>query len=361
MGSAQSLFSCPQITTRAEPCPGAAAADPSAGAGGNGGGSGTFRASSLVGQCITHQMTYDTKAPGASLFRVLGGVGGRIKLDRAGAPRFEPGVELTAFDCPDSQWIKGVCTHGTTRWVKMPCKRRTCPVCGQLRKQLIAHRIAHGVEVLGGKDGGGWVVLTFAWDIPKCKAVKLANQFVAWVKLYCRRHFDFKPELAKVWELMANGRLHINMVFAPWHYIPKSVLQEKWQDYGGGVLWVKRVGAEIGVEAAKSRQRIGNYLAKLDQMVPYGRGVSYSKGWPELPRASALPRKGEVHWSFVHARSVEGIMHWYDTGLGHWKEVAPGEWASSEPEPCDCFELRVSPASRARGLARYFMKLVGDG
>ena len=307
-------------------------------------------------------MGFDNRAPGVGLEPYVRGVGGRIKLDPVGAPRFVPAVELTAFDCPDSQWIKGQCAHGTTRWVKMPCKKRTCPVCGKLRKQLIAARIANGVEVLGGKDGAGWVVLTFAWDIPKWKAVRLGNQFVAWVKLYCRRHFGFKPEVCKVWEVMARGWLHINIVFAPWHYIAKAVLQEKWQSYGGGVVWVKRVGAEIGVEAAKaSRQMIGNYMAKLDQMVLYGRGVSYSKGWPKLPRASAVPRRGEIHWSFVDAGSEEGIMHWYDTQLGHWKEVAPGEWASSEPEPCDCFEFRPSLLRRAKGMMRALRKGVDDG
>ena len=33
--------------------------------------------------------------------------------------------------CPDSQWVRGTCTgHGQERWVLVPCKRRTCEVCG---------------------------------------------------------------------------------------------------------------------------------------------------------------------------------------------------------------------------------------
>jgi hypothetical protein len=209
------------------------------------------------------------------------------------------------------------------------------------------------VELLGGDAGGAWLVLTFDRDVTKYEAVRISNQYIQWLYRYCKRHFGFKPEWSKVWEVMKNGRLHLNIVVAPWHYIPQSVLATKWHELGGGRIgWVERVGAEVGVEAAKSRQKIGNYIAKWDQAVVYGRGVGYSKGWPQLPKEVHAPRRGQIAWNFVGGVSQEGILHWYDTELGNWQEVLPGEWKTTEPELCDCFEFKVSLLGRAKRMMR---------
>lgn len=241
--------------------------------------------------------------------------------------------------CPDAGWLRGACEHGTIRWLPLTCKRRGCPVCGELRKKRIAWKISAGVEILGGAAGGAWLVLTFDRDVTKDEAVKIANQYMQWLYRYCKRQFGFKPEWAKVWELQESGRLHLNIVLAPWHFIPQKVLAGKWHDLGGGRIgWVERVGAEIGVEAAKSRRKVGNYLAKWDQMVLSGRGVSYSKGWPKLPDPVKVERIGRIRWGFVGSFSEESILHWYEAELGHWHEVVPGEWCSADGEDCHCFD-----------------------
>jgi hypothetical protein len=150
-------------------------------------------------------------------------------------------------------------------------------------------------------------------------------------------------EWAKTWELQKNGRLHLNLVMSPWHYIPQKVLAAKWHSLGGGpIAWVERVGVGIGVEAAKSRLKLGNYIAKFDQMVLSGRGVSYSKGWPKLPDSVCSPRQGEIHWEFVGSMTEGSILHWYETELGHWIEFTPGEWVSPDAECCNCFDFKDS-------------------
>lgn len=121
-------------------------------------------------------------------------------------------------------------------------------------------------------------------------------------------------------------------------------------------MWIERVGKGIGVEAAKSRYKMGLYLAKYDQMVLSGRGVSYSKGWPKLPSEAITPRRGEISWEWIGGVSQLGIEHWYETELGYWREVTLGEWASPEPERCDCFEFKASPLKRARGMREAFKR-----
>ena len=209
--------------------------------------------------------------------------------------------------------------------------------------------MALGIEKLGGTSGAGWQVLTFDEDIGKRKAVRIGNQFCQYLSRYFRRMFGFNPEWVKTWETHRNGKLHLNLLMCPWRFVPQKLLATKWHKLGGGIVtWVERVGAGIGVEVAKARTGIGAYLGKLDQMVRYGRGICYSKGWPKLPSEPKPPRIGEIDWSFIGNFSQEGIEHWYDTGLGYWQEINAGEYKSIVPESCDCFEFGLNRVKMAK-------------
>ena len=148
----------------------------------------------------------------------------------------------------------------------------------------------------------------------------------------------------KTWEVYRSGRHHLNIVLSPWRYIPQKLLSKKWlQLVGVPVLYVKRVATGISKEVAKSRRNnFGKYVSKFDQMPHTGRGVTYSKNWPKLPRDPAAPRRGEIHWGWIGGFSEEGRMHWYETELGHWKNVGAYEWACSEMEKCDCFDFGLN-------------------
>jgi hypothetical protein len=233
----------------------------------------------------------------------------------------------------------GVCRHGAKRWIRLCCKRRDCPVCGVKRRKRIAYRIALGVELLGGPAGAGWAVGTYDRDIDKREAVKVQGHFVRWVRKYTGVHVEY----AAVWEDTKRGRLHLNLIMAPWVYIPQKLLAEKWHHYGGGkVFWIERVGAGIGVEAAKSRNKVANYFAKFEQQVKSGRGVAYSKGWSKLPdNPVKVERKGEIAWIYRDALWDDSINFGDELRLGYWQEVRPGEYGFCLGEDCDCFD--VSP------------------
>jgi len=237
--------------------------------------------------------------------------------------------------CPSAGWLRGECQHGTVRWIKLSCKRRDCPVCGLHRKHRIAWRIRIGVEELGRSAGAGWFVGTFDRDITKKKAVKTVGKMIRRLRKDTGIHFEY----ASTWELTKRGRLHVNIIMAPWIYIPQSKLSELWHRYGGGRrVWIERVGVEVANETAKDgREKIGNYVAKWEQMVLTGRGVTYSRGWPKLPDNPRAGRRGMIAWIWIPAADdPEDKPNDY---LGYWEEVSPGEYTTVLIEPCDCFHL----------------------
>ena len=246
--------------------------------------------------------------------------------------------------CPDAGWLLGECKHGTKRWVILACKRRTCPVCGEMRKHRISWRIQLGIEQLGGDRGGAWFTGTFAFDIKKKAAVKVVGKFIRWVRHPGKKEErDPQPDLeyASTWEVQKNGNLHVNLVMAPWSYIAQRELSAAWRRFGGGpVVWIQRVGAGIGHEVAKDRKRIGNYVAKWDQMVLQGRGVTYSKGWSKLPSDPRVQREGDIDWRWVGSKSFEDTIFNYEREHGHWLELGPGEYGSAYGEECECFKLK---------------------
>ncbi|MBA7679871.1 hypothetical protein ES703_88176 [subsurface metagenome] len=249
--------------------------------------------------------------------------------------------------CQDSGWLKGVCRHGTTRWIRLRCKRRDCPFCGEVRRAMIAWRIARGIDELADKLGAAWFVGTFDWQISKVEAVKVQRQFIKWL----RKVLGYQVQYAATWEVTRSGRLHLNLILAPWRYVPQTLLSAKWAGFGGGpVVWVQRVGGGIGVEAVKARERIGGYLGKWEQMVEVGRGVAYSKGWPKLPENPGVGRQGEISWRWVDSLDLESILFWYEEQMGYWREDFPGEYRFTFGEDCGCFER---PPPLNSNLARW--------
>lgn len=212
---------------------------------------------------------------------------------------------------------------------------------------MIAWRIARGIDQLGGEGGAAWFIGTFVIDVDKSRAVKVQRQFVKWL----RRELGYQVEYAATWEVMRSGRLHLNLILAPWRYVPQALLSAKWEGFGGGpVVWVQRVGGGVGVEAAKAREGIAGYLGKWEQLVKSGRGVAYSKGWPKLPEGPWSGRLGEISWSWVGGLSQEATMFWYEEQMGYWREDSPGEYRFTLGEECSCFE-RGPPGGGAGSLA----------
>lgn len=220
----------------------------------------------------------------------------------------------------------------------IPCKKRSCSVCGPKRRKKVAGRIASGIEALGGENGAGWFVGTWPKDVSKSTAVKHVARFVAWL----RRQKGPRVEYASTWELTHRGRLHVNLIFAPWLYIPQSVLSAAWNRLtGGSVVWIQRVGAGIAQEAAKSRQYAANYFAKYEQQVPTGRAANYSRGWPKLPDDNPTKRRARISWQLQWEleREIVTISHFVvERHLGWWDQVADNEWADRREAPCDCFD-----------------------
>ena len=245
--------------------------------------------------------------------------------------------------CPNGRWLLAICReHGNERWIYRPCKKRRCPVCGVRRRKRVAWRIANGLELLSPQHGGGWFVGTWANHVDKTTAVKSVARFVARL----RRNSPKPVDYACTWERTTRGRLHVNLVFAPWTYIPQRTLSAWWRDVRGGrVVWIKRVGAGIGQEAAKSRECVAAYFSKWEQMIDEGRAATYSKGWPKLPDTPYPQRKGKIdyfqEWQrpiWVHPPALEpdGVQ------MHLWQQPHEYEYKHRYEPWCDCFQLTLS-------------------
>ena len=129
-------------------------------------------------------------------------------------------------------------------------------------------------------------------------------------------------------------------MMAPWVYIAQAKLSNKWHQFGGGVrVWIQRVDAGIGTEAAKSsREKIGNYIAKFDQhtLIPnhnillsamisgsysYSRVFSYHDIFvalfrPKSPSVEAPTRQGVIKWRWVGRFEFDDIQMGYELSLG---------------------------------------------
>jgi hypothetical protein len=251
--------------------------------------------------------------------------------------------------CPDSRWIVGTCQlHQNVQWVEVPCKKRTCDVCGPRGRYEIAQRIARGVVMLGGPETSGrlkaaWLVLTFDHDIDKRDAVKRLAPFVRWL-----RTKNPVMEYAATYELTKRGRLHINLIAAPWVYVPHQDILRNW-GARVSVNWI-RDDRKIGQEAAKSYspKSLGNYVSKLSQSVPSDRRVSYSRRWPRSEAASGAAL-GVITWSLP-----DHYVDRFQLGVRGFCEVSPRHFALTG-RLCLCFggldNTSVVGLSSAYGLA----------
>jgi len=284
--------------------------------------------------------------------------------------------------CSHGFYRRGRCLHhGSERWVYIPCKRRKCPVCGPLRSRRISERIRRGIESNGS---AAWFVGTFSYDIDKSKAVSKVSQFVQWLRrgekeyllpgvdgfhrwqtrfelkisgLKCPRSARWRwrleaqegLEYACTWELQKSGRLHCNLVMAPWTFVHQSMLSRKWRSLtGASVVWVERITnpSAIADEVTKAKHtkrllKLCSYFAKNEQMVETGRGACYSEGWPLLAEPERLRRKGDGHilWENIYPESAESRVFESERALGHWREVRLSEWGKTDGDPCRCFDL----------------------
>lgn len=242
--------------------------------------------------------------------------------------------------CQWGRWVLATCyAHGYERWLYRPCKRRDCPICGVKRRKRVAWRIAIGIEALSDGHGGGWFVGTWPYNVDKATAVRTVARFVARL----RRTVSHPIEYACTWENTARGRLHVNIIFVPWTRVQQRTLSQWWHQLGGGkVVWIKRVGAGVGQEAAKSREKVSRYFAKWEQMVKIGRAATYSRRWPRLPETDPPVRQGHIiyeqEWQFPTWKALPALDP-NDVQLALWQQPYEHEYRSVHEPWCDCFQI----------------------
>jgi len=259
------------------------------------------------------------------------------------------GIRSEAIDCPDSRWVKGTCVKdGQIRWLKVPCKKRTCSTCGPAGRTRIASDIAFEIRMgMIADKRYAFMVLTFDDERAensdfKPIATRKVASFVRWL-----RQKQGMPDLEYVqtYELQKSGRLHINLIAGPWKYVSHPKLLGRW---GARISceYVKDSGS-IGTEAAAaySPEGLGGYISKLEQAVPedWGRRVSFSHGWRRVPKAMREPeRKGEIRWEMPDRDELLRLDSYFKRGKiirVREGEFAYGDQYYRHPE-CECFDFK---------------------
>jgi hypothetical protein len=290
--------------------------------------------------------------------------------------------------CDNWRSIRGSCTHASTRWLYVRCKRRDCAGCSKVRQWKHASRIANGIRVLGvekNPDNPGvllcaFMVLTYADPRSadpefKAEAVKLENSFIRWLRAEQKKLGNDHMEYAKTWEIQPRSqRLHTNLVVGPWMEMDQKEIARRWQSSGltaeeikcislspresgqkkcehsadpdnilspdhvhtgmmqkGGwieISWVRDDQA-VSKEATKalSPDGLSSYLTKIEQMVPddWHRAISFSKGYPKLTVLDPPERVGEIRWeSERHLEPGVLAAFLHEKGLGWWIETEKG-------------------------------------
>jgi len=270
--------------------------------------------------------------------------------------------------CDNWRSIRGSCTHASTRWLYVRCKRRDCAGCSKVRQWKHASRIANGVRTLnklanlaaGTKDVQrcAFIVLTYADPRSadpefKAEAVKLENSFIRWLRSEQKKLGNDHMEYAKTWEIQPRSqRLHTNLVLGPWIKMDQDEISDRWQKSQVGgyltVAWViddKAVSREA--TKAQSPDGLSIYLTKLEQMVPedWHRAISFSKGYPKLPVSEPPERVGEIRWESerdLEPGALAAFLH--EKGLGWWIETEKGSgefYDGVRDERCRCFDWKV--------------------
>jgi len=259
--------------------------------------------------------------------------------------------------CDNWRSIRGSCSHASTRWLYVRCKRRDCAGCSKVRQWKHASRIANGVRTIG-VDRCAFIVLTYKEDEAvnpefKPEAVKRENSFIRWLRSEQKKLGNDHMEYAKTWEITKKGRLHTNLIVGPWvydkpegRYIDIDDIRARW---GARVsISIVQDDAAIAREATKAQSPDGlsTYLTKIEQMVPddWHRAISFSKNFPKLTVLDPPERVGKIKWE--SERDLEGgalAAFLHEKGLGWWIETEKGSgefYDGVRDETCSCFDWK---------------------
>ena len=253
--------------------------------------------------------------------------------------------------CDNWRSIRGSCSHASTRWLYVRCKRRDCAGCSKVRQWKHASRIANGVRTIG-VDRCAFMVLTYADPRSadpefKAEAVKLENSFIRWLRAEQKKLGNDHMEYAKTWEIQPRSqRLHTNLVVGPWMKLDIDRIRERWGSRIS-ISWVKDDQA-VSREATKAQSPDGlsTYLTKIEQMVPddWHRAISFSKLFPKLTVLDPPERVGEIRWE--SERDLEGgalAAFLHEKALGWWIETEQGSgefYDGVKDETCSCFNWK---------------------
>lgn len=227
-------------------------------------------------------------------------------------------------------WIRVRCEHDAAFWVPLRC--RHCDACQRAASWKHRVRIELGIREAGG---GLFITLTTGWEDSDETRGELMR---AWSRMAARLRRRYGPfEAAVKKEVGAKGKLHLHIALVGIDYIPQRTLTELWEASSGWrVTWVNKVRDEMLIG-----RYLAKYLAKGQCAGEARKSVTYSRGWPKLPRLGKL----EV----VERVSGANLPYWRVIRL---EERGTGVILDELPRDGDCICFGFGPHTRVRGSGR---------
>lgn len=190
-----------------------------------------------------------------------------------------------------------------------PCKRWSCPVCGQKNASDWGYVAMYGTQKYIDQDVRmAFVTVTSHERLDAQRAIEVWP--VAWKKLYSRIKRKFGAgEYIMVTEKTKRGVLHVHAVVT-WE-IDKRWLKDNARACGLGYQ-----AAVLPIEwAAGAAAYVAKYLTKNNVMWPKGwRRVRLSHGWPKPDEPESMV--GYEHWPIVgeiSERRMRNLVYDYGT------------------------------------------------
>ena len=213
---------------------------------------------------------------------------------------------------PGNDIAKGHC-----RYVKLGCKKWTCPYCGPRKANRLRHAI---IEKAMDKNMSRFLTLTL--DPSTCRPEDSIPYIRGcWNKFrtYLKRKHGSSISFIAILELQKSGHAHLHILVD--RYIKQSWISAEWQAVGGGkIVYIKhvdihRVAAYLGKYLTKElllggfNTRIRRYTTSRDIVL----FVKKASGVWSLIKAPLSFLYGHITGSITKEdRDKEGQLQWFE-------------------------------------------------
>jgi hypothetical protein len=119
-----------------------------------------------------------------------------------------------------------------------------------------------------------------------------------------------------------NGMRHLHVIAYPWVWVDQTEISAEWERLTGDpIVWISRVS-----DKGRTARYVSKYVSKAAP--PYRKTVTYSQGFPKLPKGPSMTFLGSSPWpaATVYVSHGAWLEHAAGCGCHGETEMAPWLW-----------------------------------